>query len=384
MKKHTQYLLFTLFLIISLFFFNFLNATRAAEKEVLANRTFVAYTTTFVKGIMNGPLSTHDIYDVILENNTDSFNEIADHIKREFPFIKDTKIINKEFNGEFDYKILADDNHLLVEYGIFDNNSDLFLKNIVFLLVMDENIVIDKLGLDSNYSIIINNDTDEIYIVYNYPRLKFFQIVSSISIGLLSIFIYQTLSIYSIKNHYEVLGLYPLLNILTMKDHYTAKHSEGVSIIADKIARELHLPKSDRKKLYKASILHDIGKIGIPEYILNKPGKLTDEEFTLIKKHPVLSSEIVAEFPNLKEVAKIVLSHHEKIDGSGYPDGLKEDEIPFLSQILCVADIYNALTTVRPYRDELTIADALDIMKSMPLNQDLVLILKKLIKNNQI
>lgn len=142
------------------------------------------------------------------------------------------------------------------------------------------------------------------------------------------------------------------------------------------IAQKLNLGNKQMKLLNKAGYLHDIGKIGISETILNKPDKLTPEEYVEIKKHSTIGYEIVSQFPNLKEVAIIVKYHHELIDGSGYPDGLKGDEIPLNAQILSVADIFSALTTDRPYRKGLSREMAFNVMKEMPLNQKLVEILE--------
>jgi HD-GYP domain-containing protein (c-di-GMP phosphodiesterase class II) len=135
--------------------------------------------------------------------------------------------------------------------------------------------------------------------------------------------------------------------------------------------------RKQQKTLEKAGYLHDIGKIGISESILNKTGRLEKEEFDEIKKHSTIGYEIVSQFPNLNEVAIIVKHHHELLDGKGYPDGLMGDEIPFSSQILAVADVYSAMTTDRPYRKGYTGKAAFEIMEGMSLNQELVALLKQ-------
>ena len=122
--------------------------------------------------------------------------------------------------------------------------------------------------------------------------------------------------------------------------------------------------------------LHDIGKIGIPEHILNKEGRLTPEEYSIIKKHSEVGYEIVSQFPNLRKVAEIVRSHHEMLNGSGYPDGMKEEEILLSSQILTVADIYEALISDRPYRKGHTREEAFKILEDLAINQSIVKILK--------
>ncbi|KHC95479.1 MULTISPECIES: HD-GYP domain-containing protein, partial [unclassified Thermotoga] len=120
-----------------------------------------------------------------------------------------------------------------------------------------------------------------------------------------------------------------------------------------------------------------IGKIAVPEHILNKPGKLTDEEFEEIKKHSIVGADILREYPELSFAVPVVLYHHERMDGSGYPFGLKDGEIPLLARILAVADVFDALTSDRPYRKAMKPEDAVALMKKMPLDQEVVGILEK-------
>jgi putative nucleotidyltransferase with HDIG domain len=112
----------------------------------------------------------------------------------------------------------------------------------------------------------------------------------------------------------------------------------------------LGLRGKDIDLLRIAALLHDVGKIGTYDVILEKPGKLTDEEFALIRMHPVRGEEILKPIKHLSELLPIVRHHHERLDGRGYPDGLKNNEIPFFSRIICIADSFDAMTADRPYR----------------------------------
>jgi HD-GYP domain-containing protein (c-di-GMP phosphodiesterase class II) len=113
-----------------------------------------------------------------------------------------------------------------------------------------------------------------------------------------------------------------------------------------------------------SALLHDVGKIAVPEDILLKPGPLNDEEWAIIKMHPGRSAEVVCEVPGLEEVATVVRHHHERLDGGGYPDGLAGDAIPFLSRLLTIADVYEALTADRSYRPAMSGARAREILRS--------------------
>ena len=141
-----------------------------------------------------------------------------------------------------------------------------------------------------------------------------------------------------------------LADALDAKCDYTSGHSLRVSRFAVLIGRALGLPLETLKDVELAGVLHDIGKIGVPESILWKPAKLTPEEHKIMSEHPVKSAQIIGELSGLVRAREFVLHHHEFLDGSGYPDGLKGDEIPLGARIILVADAYDAMTTDRPYR----------------------------------
>lgn len=153
-----------------------------------------------------------------------------------------------------------------------------------------------------------------------------------------------------------------LSSALEEKDPYTKGHSERVEKYSAMLAREVGA-KVDFQQLQYAAIFHDIGKIGIYDTILNKPGKLTDEEFDLIKQHPGKGMNILGNVGFLKKATEIIGAHHEYLDGSGYPKGLKENQIPLESKIITVVDIYDAVTTDRPYRKALTDEEAIEILR---------------------
>lgn len=150
-----------------------------------------------------------------------------------------------------------------------------------------------------------------------------------------------------------------LATSLDAKCPYTSGHSQRVADYALQIADLLNLSKKEKDLLHHATQLHDIGKIGISETILNKPGKLTTEEFDTIKQHPVTGEKILEPLDFLKDVSLLIRNHHERWDGSGYPDGMKGDEIPLLTRIMTIADAFDAMTSERTYRPSKPIEDAL-------------------------
>jgi putative two-component system response regulator len=138
-----------------------------------------------------------------------------------------------------------------------------------------------------------------------------------------------------------------------------------VAALVSQLARELGLSESERETAELSALLHDVGKIAVPDAILNKPGKLTAEEFAEMKKHPVHGVHILENIQSaaVKAVLPGVQYHHEKWDGSGYPDGLKGEDIPFLGRLLCVADVFDALTSSRSYRGALTAVEAMGMIE---------------------
>jgi putative two-component system response regulator len=153
-----------------------------------------------------------------------------------------------------------------------------------------------------------------------------------------------------------------LANVIEAKDKYTDGHTRRVGIISRKIGERLGLDEEKLNSLEIAGMIHDIGKVGVPESILNKPDKLTNEEYEIIKKHSEIGETILKPLGSLRECLIPVRHHHEKLDGSGYPDGLKGDNISMETRIIGVADIFDALYSDRPYRDRMPLSSVKDIL----------------------
>jgi len=149
------------------------------------------------------------------------------------------------------------------------------------------------------------------------------------------------------------------------KDHYTRGHSQRVTEFALLGASSLPMSSEELEILEYAGILHDIGKIGIPDSILRKPGPLTQEEWEIIRQHPEIGANIIEDIPFLEEARNLAMHHHERYDGGGYPQGLAGENIPLGSRLLAVADTFDAMTTDRAYRKALTTDDALNELRKV-------------------
>jgi len=189
-------------------------------------------------------------------------------------------------------------------------------------------------------------------------ELKFLSILADeIALAIDNIKLYQSIE----KFYLELVET--LAKIIDAKDAYTADHATRARIRAVKLARKLNVAEKMVKIIEYAALLHDMGKIGIDERILTKPGKLTDDEYKEIKRHPQIGYNILSPIEFLRPVAEIILYHHEWYNGNGYPDGLKGDEIPLGSRIISVIDAWDAMTSDRPYRRSLSKETAIEELK---------------------
>ena len=153
--------------------------------------------------------------------------------------------------------------------------------------------------------------------------------------------------------------LHSLTSAVDAKDAYTCGHSERVALLSRHLAGLVRLPDNEIERIYMAGLLHDVGKIGVPETVLQKTGKLTPEEFDQMKKHPEIGARILADVKQVEDIIPGVLYHHERYDGKGYPTGLAAKNIPLMGRIICLADCFDAMTSNRTYRKALPLEVAL-------------------------
>lgn len=177
-----------------------------------------------------------------------------------------------------------------------------------------------------------------------------------------------------------------IANVVEAKDVVTNGHVNRVAYWSQKLGERLAFSQEEMEILNKGSMLHDIGKIGIPDHILNKPGALTNEEFDIMKEHTIIGEKIIKSLKSFEDMKTIIRHHHEKLDGSGYPDGLKAPQIDIYTRIVAIVDIYDALTMDRPYRKAMTHEQAFAILEGDAqkglLDSGLVNMLKEEVEKN--
>jgi putative nucleotidyltransferase with HDIG domain len=172
----------------------------------------------------------------------------------------------------------------------------------------------------------------------------------------------ETIRLYGSLQDLYINTVKALAAAIDAKDEYTHGHSFRVARFANAIARQLGVSEKTLHDLDIAAYMHDLGKIGVPESILGKPGKLTEDEFAEIKKHPLLTNKILEPIHLPPQIVDAAVQHHERVDGKGYPFGLKGENISPSARIIAVADVFDALTSKRPYRDAMTVEKALGIL----------------------
>ena len=192
---------------------------------------------------------------------------------------------------------------------------------------------------------------------YLWQKIWFKSVLSLIIVCVISYFVYLRFAAYR-KRQKEIEKLsievtMALSQTIDAKDKYTKGHSNRVAKYSRMLAEALGEDEKTQEKIYYVALLHDIGKIGVPNAIINKPGKLTDEEYEIIKTHPVIGSDILKTISSMPEISIGARSHHERFDGRGYPDGLAGENIPWIARIIGVADAYDAMTSNRSYRSYL-------------------------------
>lgn len=179
-----------------------------------------------------------------------------------------------------------------------------------------------------------------------------------------------------------------LANVIEAKDKYTEGHARRVATISKKIGERIGLSKEQLENIEIAGLIHDIGKVGVSDSILNKPGKLTPDEFEIIKQHPSIGEIICKPLNSLSDCIIPIKHHHEKLDGSGYPDGIKDEEISIETRILTVADIFDALYSDRPYRNKMDLEKVREIIvdevNSNKLDGNVVGILLDMIRSGEL
>lgn len=334
-----------------------------------------------MRSISTGYLQWDDFYEALFLSNDEFIRENLSYIEKDFPYIKKAEVLDRPnwMVSEGLYYKKAEDNRLLIYFNVWDSKVEKVVERQIVRVEIDLPELVQSLGISRYFIPDSRGDVEILGVRFKslIPYLKPYQILFSLVFGVLVALLFGLIVTYYGERMTKIKLLEKISLIMEEKDPYTRDHSKNVTLISLFLADRLNLSKRDKELLKEASLLHDIGKIGISDEILNKKGKLSHEEFEIVKRHPEIAFKILSDINGVETIAKIIRHHHEKMDGSGYPDGLREEEIPFLSRVIAVADIFDALISDRPYRSALSPEEAIKVMEGMPLDERVFKVLKE-------
>ncbi len=320
--------------------------------------TFLSLILETLTNALNGKVAT-----LMLSN--DKGTELTIHTVYGAPYDAKKKIVLKVFDGSPLAKVLIEKRPMNVSGVFLQNYNNLTLGD-----YFDENLLCAPLVCHDRVSGILTvskrEASHEPFSVEDMDLV--FNLATQTAVAIEN----SKLNLDIEKTYFETISALALA--VDAKDKYSHGHLDRVVKHAMMIGLRLGLDDDDLNTLRDSARLHDLGKIGIPDEILKKEGRLTDEEWVIMRRHPEIGESIIKPVRSLHHLCDLIRHHHEKLDGSGYPDGLKGDEISPLVRILSVADIYDSLTTERPYRSKKSREEAVAILRSMKgqLDQDII------------
>ena len=377
-------IVFILSFFLSLGYFIYLEDVKRATRYKDVKTSFELILDLTGSTISNGYCQWDDFFQAVMDKNSLYLDEITEEITADFPYIRSAEVIDTSFifSGLKPFFVHSVGETIYIDFKIY---NDLMTKSspLNYLRVgLDGEQILADIQEVQHFSFLPNSFKYSSIrgksVFFTMPFIQWYQILVSLFLCSIVTVLFER-SIYSrVLFFYESRGLEKIISIFEHAERYSANHSKNVATIAYDIGIRLGLKRKELKDLKIAALLHDIGKISIPKDILNKNGPLTEAEYEIVKKHTLSSAEIVENFEELSHLSFYIKYHHEKMDGSGYPSGLKGEAIPFFSRIIAVADVFEALIGVRPYREPADPVSAIHLMETeMSLDTQVLAILKE-------
>ena len=324
-----------------------------------------------------GYFQWHAMYNAVNSGDDVFIEEMLHEIQQDFPGVRSARLIDRppEIPLRDKYKLSNIDQELYLYFNIYDSLMEREITDKVVIASIDKDALLSEMHLDERVSLTSGGSKSFAYglraEVKGYDLTKWL-IFHSLASGIIGVLIMMEVLALGLSRYYEMHGLQEIVYLWEMEDSYTAFHSRNVAKIAECLGKKLGLSRKKAREIVNGAKLHDIGKMGISLNILRKHGPLDEIEKEVIRNHPQHGKEVLQHFKYLERFVPYAYLHHEREDGSGYPQGLKGDEIPLEAKILAVADVFEALTADRPYRTAYSFAQAVDMMTEMPLDQDIV------------
>ena len=317
------------------------------------------------------------MFNAFETENMEFIDSMFEEILNDISPVRSIDVIErpKEFSIAEDYELFVANEELYAYANVRDSLADNTAEGFAVVVSIDKHRILESLSMADRIS--FSNKGDELfayglhvdikgYDLYNW--LVFHAFIS----GLIGVLLMMEVLAIAFSRYHQTQGLQTTVYMWELQDPYTTYHSKNVAKIAEILGKRLKLKKKKLVELVNGAKLHDIGKMGISTSILRKRGPLNEIEWEVMLNHPERGKNLLEQFKYLGKYVPYAYMHHEREDGSGYPLGLKGEEIPFEVKILAVADVFEALTADRPYRDAYTFAEAAEMMTEMPLDQKIV------------
>ena len=317
------------------------------------------------------------MFNAFETENMEFIDNMFEEILNDISPVRSIDVIErpKEFSIAEDYELFVANEELYAYMNVRDSLENNTAEGFVVMVSIDKHRILESLSMADRIS--FSNKGDELfayglhvdikgYDLYNW--LVFHAFIS----GLIGVLLMMEVLAIAFSRYHQTQGLQTTVYMWELQDPYTTYHSKNVAKIAEILGKRLKLKKKKLVELVNGAKLHDIGKMGISTSILRKRGPLNEIEWEVMLNHPERGKNLLEQFKYLGKYVPYAYMHHEREDGSGYPLGLKGEEIPFEVKILAVADVFEALTADRPYRDAYTFAEAAEMMTEMPLDQKIV------------
>ena len=324
----------------------------------------------------NGYFAWTKMYDLVMQGNLTEANALADQLPKNFPLVASVEIMQGT-PPEENFVVGADGELLRIVYPIRDDDEFHTAPNAVAVTIIQASRLLDIVSPNS-YKIDLADGLKTTYGIHVSANLMDISLWNIVVMVLLTVLVASLLIQRYVKKtafFLDTRGLESIIYLFEQTEKMSASHSRNVAVLALFLGKKLGLRGKRLRNLYVAALLHDIGKIGVPTNVIAKAGRLDSKEYMQIKQHPVISARILRSFKEFERLSPIVLYHHEREDGSGYPESLAGKDIPFESKIIAVVDVFEALVGERPYRNPIHPFSAFEKLKKMPLDQHIVNVL---------
>ncbi|PXF35582.1 diguanylate cyclase [Mesotoga sp. SC_NapDC] len=324
-----------------------------------------------------GYFQWHAMYHAVNSGDDVFIEEMLQEIQQDFPGVRSARLVDRppEVPLKGQYKLYNIDQELYLYLNIYDSLMEREITDKVVIASIDKDALLSEMHLDERVSLTAGGSKSFAYglraEVKGYDLTKWL-IFHSLASGIIGVLIMMEVLALGLSRYYEMSGLQEIMYLWEMEDSHTAFHSRNVAKIAECLGKSLGLKRKKVMELVNGAKLHDIGKMGISPSILRKHGPLDEIEKEVIRNHPQHGKEVLQHFKYLERFVPYAYLHHEREDGSGYPQGLNGDQLPLEAKIIAVSDVFEALTAERPYRDAYSFAQAVDMMTEMSLDQGIV------------